>query len=458
MKVVHFHAENFKRLGVVEISPEGNVITVGGKNGHGKSSVLDAIYVALKGRAVAPPMPVRKGEEKATIRLDLGDLIVHRTFTVKGGDTFTDTLKVENSDGLRYQKPQDVLNALLGEVGFDPFEFVQLKPDKQAARLLEMVPLSIDLDEFAEKDASDYENRRDVNRDIAALKAQVAAIPFEEAPDNAPDRDALADQLTNAADTNAGINREEMRRENERNRIAGGREQIQGYRDTAARLRAEADEADAKAKELTGKVDEAEKVLNELPALDPLVDAESIRQQLREAEATIAIIERQKRRAGLVTELKEAEDKAQGFTDAMAARAKERNEALAEAEMPVEGLAFALNEKGAPVLMYEGLPFDKDQISTAAQLRVSTAIGMAANPSLRVLRIKDGSLLDEDSMALLAEIVRENDFQLWVEVVGTGGSGIIMEDGAVQGAPEAEAKPKAKAKAEPDAKADGALL
>jgi recombinational DNA repair ATPase RecF len=70
MKIIQLHAENFKRLGIVEITPEGNVVTIGGNNGEGKSSVLDAIFVALKGRAVAPPKPIRKGEEKCTIRLD----------------------------------------------------------------------------------------------------------------------------------------------------------------------------------------------------------------------------------------------------------------------------------------------------------------------------------------------------------------------------------------------------
>ena len=63
MRIVQFHAENFKRLGLVEITPEGNLVTIGGKNGQGKSSVLDAIFVALKGRAVAPPKPIRAGEE-----------------------------------------------------------------------------------------------------------------------------------------------------------------------------------------------------------------------------------------------------------------------------------------------------------------------------------------------------------------------------------------------------------
>lgn len=470
MRIVQLHAENFKRLGVVEISPEGHVVTIGGKNGHGKSSVLDAIYVALKGRAVAPPQPVRKGEEKCTIRLDLGDIVVTRNFHQKEGTAYTDTLKVESADGLRYSKPQDVLSGLLGEVGFDPFEFVNLKPKEQAARLLEMVPLAIDLDEFAEADASDFAKRRDENREVARLKAQVEGIPKEDVPADVPDRTALTDKLGNAADTNGAITREQQRREQRRNELNAEstdierlRERGAGLRDQAAELIRQAEAAEQAVVEREAQLAKDEEALAALPDLEPFVDTDAIRQQLRDAEALQAVVDRQARRTELAAELTAAEARAQQYTDAMAKRAKERNEALASAQMPVEGLSFAIDEEGAATLMYEGLPFDKDQISTAVQLRVSTAIGMAANPRLRVLRIMDGSLLDEDSMRMLAEMAEAEDFQLWVEVVGEGGVGIVMENGLIKGAPEpegnqddstddapAEEKPKAKPKAAVD--------
>lgn len=461
MRIVQLHAENFKRLGVVEISPEGNLVTIGGKNGHGKSSVLDAIYVALKGRAVAPPRPIRKGEEQCTIRLDLGDWIITRKFHAKDGGDFTDSLRIENPDGLRQTKnPQQMLDSLLGEVGFDPFEFVKLKPKAQAARLLEMVPLSIDLDEFAAADASDFANRRDINREVARLKAQLDGIPAEEVPADVPDRAALADQLGNAADTNARINEDKASREKRRGAIDLGRAEVAAKRERAKQLRIEAEGLDMDAADLEQRVSAAETALEGLPPVDDYVDTDAIRAKLRDADAIQATVERQKRRADLAAELAEAEALSEFYTEKMAERARQRNAALAEAEMPVPGLAFAIAEDGSATLTYEGLPFDRDQISTAAQLRVSTAIGMAANPRLRVLRIMDGSLLDEDSMALLAEMAEAEDFQLWVEVVGDGGVGIIMENGLIRGAdeadgnqddsseaPPAEAKPKAKAKA-----------
>jgi predicted ABC-type transport system involved in lysophospholipase L1 biosynthesis ATPase subunit len=73
------------------------------------------------------------------------------------------------------------------------------------------------------------------------------------------------------------------------------------------------------------------------------------------------------------------------------------------------------------------------QASGAEQLRVSLAMAIALNPKLRVIRIADGSLLDSDNLALVESIARENDFQVWIEMVGDGdGRGIIIEDGSVR--------------------------
>src|ERR1035441_8426583 len=77
-KIIKLTSENVKRLQAVEITPDGNVVVIGGKNGAGKSSVLDSIEYALGGDT-ADRMPVRRGEEKAKIVLDLGEIIVKRT-------------------------------------------------------------------------------------------------------------------------------------------------------------------------------------------------------------------------------------------------------------------------------------------------------------------------------------------------------------------------------------------
>ncbi len=65
---------------------------------------------------------------------------------------------------------------------------------------------------------------------------------------------------------------------------------------------------------------------------------------------------------------------------------------------------------------------------------------MAANPKLKVLRIQDGSLLDEQNMRLLTEMAEASDYQIWLERVDTSGKvGVVMEDGMVKGATDAAA-------------------
>lgn len=446
MKIVKLEAENFKVLRTVEITPEGNVVTIGGKNGQGKSSVLDAVWVALAGRSAAPPKPIRTGEEECRIRLDLGELIITRKFTDKDGK-ITDSVKVESADGKqRFNSPQAMLNELLGEIGFDPFEFVQMKPEAQADRLIQMVPLPIDLEAMARMDAADYEKRRDVNREGQTLRGQLDGMPvIPDLPETPIDREAILAKLASAADTNTAIEREIRSREERAETIVTRKSDAESKRTEAEQLRARAAALDEEATMLDRGTADREAELAALPPIDEPIDTGKLREELSAAEETNRQIERMAERAHIGTRLEALRKESAGFTAAMEAREKARQEALSKAKMPIAGLAFAVNEKGTPVVMFNGVPFE--QASTAEQLRASTAIAMAANPELRVLRIKDGALLDEDSMNLLADMAAEEDFQLWVEVVGNGGVGIVMENGTVKGAAPREPEPdKPKAK------------
>ena len=103
---------------------------------------------------------------------------------------------------------------------------------------------------------------------------------------------------------------------------------------------------------------------------------------------------------------------------------------MSGASFPVDGLTF--DEMG---VSYNGLPFG--QASHAEQLRVSLAMGLAMNPDLRVMLIREGSLLDDAHLAMVAEMVTEADAQVWLERVGKGPEvGIVIEDGMVAGEPQ----------------------
>lgn len=52
-----------------------------------------------------------------------------------------------------------------------------------------------------------------------------------------------------------------------------------------------------------------------------------------------------------------------------------------------------------------------------------------ANPKLKVVLIRDGSLLDENSLRTVGEMAEAAGAQVWLETVGKDGEGIIIEDG-----------------------------
>lgn len=421
MKIVALTAENVKKLRAVEIKPSGTLVAITGKNGQGKTSVLDAIWWALAGTTHIQAAPIRKGESKARIRLDLGEIVVERRFTDKGS-----TLTVESAEGARYPSPQKMLDALLGALTFDPLAFVGQEPKKQFETLRGIVKLEVDFDELDGLNRSDFDKRTDVNRQAKALRAQAEGIAVAaNLPAEPIDTQALMDEMAGAAKVNAEIETRKGRRDSAASEIAEKRRVAAEKRERARRLREEADVCDQSAAVYEGDADTLQKKLDDAEPLPEPVNVDAVRAKLADAQAKNAEIAKRERRAELAKQAEALEAQSKDLTDKMAAREQAKAEAIAKAKMPVDGLGF-----GEGIVTFGGVPFE--QASTAEQIRVSLAIAMAANPKLKVIRIKEGSMLDADNLALVAKMAEENGYQVWMERVDSSGKvGIFIEDGAV---------------------------
>ena len=82
LKINNLEIENVKRVKAVRLEPSQNGLTViGGKNGQGKTSVLDAIAWALGGDKFKPSTPLREGSmAQPNLRVELSNgLVVERT-------------------------------------------------------------------------------------------------------------------------------------------------------------------------------------------------------------------------------------------------------------------------------------------------------------------------------------------------------------------------------------------
>lgn len=424
MKIINLQAENFKRLKAIEIAPNGNMVEITGKNGNGKTSVLDAIWVALAGLSVAPARPIRTGEAQARIRLDLGEIIVTRVFKEGKQSTIT----VENAEGSKFPSPQSMLDSLLGQLAFDPLGFARMDAKAQFNTLRRFVP-DVDFDKIDAENKADYTKRTELNRRAKEARTLAESIIV---PTGLPlkkiDETALIDQLEKAAKQNADIETRKGNRQKMTNDIANHRAKAKEFREQAARLIRDAEDFEKEASAWEEKLTKA----GPLPAP---TDVSKLRQEIDEAKRTNANIALKEEKQEHIEIALAYEKEATGLTDVMAKRESEKQAKIAAAKLPVDGISFGEGE-----ILFRGVPFS--QASDAEQLRISISIAMASNSKLRVIRVRDGSLLDDDSMKILAEMAREKDYQVWIERVDSSGKiGFVLEDGKLKST-EKESEPE----------------
>ena len=435
MKIISLQAENIKRLIAVSIAPDGNIVEITGKNGAGKTSILDAIYWGLTGKDGIQSTPIRKGEDHAIIKLDLGDLKVIRKFKSSDDGGYTTSIAVESAQGAKFPSPQSMLDALVGSLSFDPLGFVRMKPADQLETLKQFVT-GVDFAAIEKANKADFEERTILNRRAKEASAQADAVPLP-GPKLVPiDESELVAQLESAGQVATEIERRRAARERAAESIATHLSDSKKLTAQAAALHAQIENLKREAAQITEQASEELRLgnaLNEkLSAAEPLPeppDTSAIRAQIESARKHNAAVAEQASAQERLRVAKEAATTAEAAAKALTKKMEDRKaavaKAIADAAMPVPGVAF---DDGAVLL--DGLPFD--QASDAQQLRASIAIASAMNPKLRVIRVRDGSLLDKDSMALLAEFAETNDMQVWIETVQSGRPGaIVIEDGMV---------------------------
>jgi hypothetical protein len=512
-KIVSLSAENVKKITAVHIEPgsDGTVL-IGGKNGAGKSSVLDSIMMALGGAASLPAEPIRRGEESATIRIELDDLLVERRFTPSGS-----TVKVKTKDGASYSSPQKILDGLFSKLSFDPLKFSQMKPDDQARTLIELVGIdTTDLDN--ERDEV-YEERTAVNRLVKEAQVDLSRVPAVESdvdiPEVRPDVVAVRERIRLAEAAQREHGERERRVGNLQSRVAELKAELetlakesdtmgpewegaltaardrhakrvsetaarherelmemkQRHADEIARLSeqiqedeqrivtARTDAMAANAADIQVANDEIARIEAELKPLlevtpESSTSIEELHAELKHAMFLESAFDQHAMRLQKEDVLKSRQQESESLTKRLEDIAARKREKLASANYPIEGLT--VSENGT--VLFNEIPFS--QASRAQQIRTSVAIGIAMNPKLKVLLIHDGSLLDDDGLALVAEMARQHDAQIWIERVGDKDeSAIIIEDGHVRGvaADEKPAEPVKKTRRK-SAKSDGLFV
>jgi len=413
-RLVELRTENFQKLKAVAIRFDETVLKVSGRNDQGKSSLLSAVAAAIGGPKAFPEKPVRVGEESGEIFLDFGELKLTRKFWNKEGGGIGQSLRLEFSDGKRPKEPQTVLDALRGsKIADDPIAFSKLKPKERYDLLKQLVP-DFDFEDQAARRLELSVDRTIVGRERDRARGAADSIVVPAGARSAiVDVTELAAELRAAGDHNALVDK----RAEGRSHAA---EEIETLRDEADRLVAQAKAKNAQADALELKLNGAEE-------LAAKIDTKAIEDQIANAETANAGARSLASKLSKEAEAKALETKYDGLTASIKALDEAKQTAIEQAKLPVPELTFGSDND----ILLDGLPFD--QASTARKIRVSTALLMALKPDLRVLLVREGSLLDDDARAALEADAKANDFVVLLETVGTanGDGGITIEDGEV---------------------------
>ena len=397
MRIICLQAENVKRLKAIRINPDKTLVKIEGRNGQGKSSVLDAIGAALGGGKNKLDMPVRKGEKRARIKIDLGDLVVERKWNASGHTQ----LVVTTAEGVPVSSPQAILDKLMSDLTFDPLAFVRMKPKEQSETLKKLAGL-----DFTELDAERevlYAQRTAANKEYKAAEAQVDTqfypVPKSKELVNLGELVASQAKITQANRIYDDAKREVVYHESE---IRACLRKIDDFK-----KRMEISEQHIK---------------NHVPH-----DASGFADEIKAAEKNNADIAGYQKHKELIQAAEKRKTESEELSDKIEKIDDVKSVMLQKAKFPLDGLGIDTIHG----VTLNGIPFS--QASSSDQLRTGVAIGLAENKRAKIMLIHEGSFLDDESLIALHKIAEEFDAQCFVERVAdtASPSAVFIEDGEI---------------------------
>ncbi len=403
VKINSLEFENVKRIKAVKLEPSANGLTViGGKNGQGKTSVLDTIAWVLGGNKYAPSEPTRQGSvlpPSLRIVMDNG-LIVERS----GKNS---SLKVTDPKGNK--SGQKLLDEFISSLALDLPAFMNSSDREKAKTLLQIIGVGDQLLKIENEEVQLY-NRRHAIGQIATQKANFAK-EMPSYPD-APNELVSASELIKQQQEILARNGENQRK---RDNLAQIEERANSISDKIAQLQSE----------LTVAIADLETARKDVLTLHD--------ESTEELERNIAEVEQTNIKVRANLDKEKAEEDAKAFqqeydslTVQLESVRREKFDLLNSANLPLEGLMIEDGE-----LTYKG--FKWDNMSGSEQLKVSTAIVRKLNPECGFVLLDKLEQMDVDTLNEFGAWLESEGLQAIATRVSTGDEcSVIIEDGYVK--------------------------
>lgn len=410
VKINSLAIENVKRVKAVQMELAQNGLTViGGRNGQGKTSVLDAIAWALGGDKFKPSNAARDSSTiPPEIHIELSNGLIVERKGVKSA------LKVIDPSGEK--AGQKLLDSFIEKLALDLPKFMGMNSKDKANTLLQIIGIGDELAELDAKEAQRYNRRLEIGR-IAKTKRSYAD-ELEYYPD-APTEPVSASDLIKQQQEILAQNGENQRKREQLSKMTEEHETLIAQ---IAQLKASLEEAQAKQESLLADMETAQKTVAEL-----------VDESTEELETNIAQVDDINRKVRANQEKEKAQAEAEelsaeynGLTAEIEAVKEAKNELLNKADLPLPELGVKDGE-----LIYKGQQWDG--MSGAEQLMVATAIIRKLNPECGFVLMDKLEQMDQETLKEFSEWLTNEGLQVIATRVGTDDScSIIIEDGYVK--------------------------
>lgn len=451
MKVTKIKIKNL--FGIKECEMNGESLELTGKNGVGKSSVIDSIRYALTNKSGREYI-VRKGETEGEIivETDTGLSIDRKARTNMSG------YKSVKQNGLEVRSPEAFLKDIFTPLQLNPVEFMNMDSKHQNAQILDMIeyPWNIDtikewfgeipdwvnydqnilavLNDIQAENGLYFQNRQDINRDIrnkrAFMEDIAATIPTGYDVDKWEKASAgeLYREIERIQKENQQIQKAQQVIDNKNNKIRsfeaereisisalntgiGNRENqiekdILKLQEQIKALQSEKDGlADKKKDKLDvinhtyqANVAEFETECKEYEKFvgKEQIDTKELSEQAEEIEKMKSHINEYRRMQRLQEEVEELQERSQALTDKIEKARTLPGEILENCTIPIEGLTV---ENGIPLI--NGLPVSN--LSDGQKLDLCVDVAIQKPNGLQIILI--------DGVEKLATDMREKLYQ-----------------------------------------------
>ena len=410
IKIRQLEIENVKRVKAVTLTPtESGLTVIGGRNGQGKTSVLDAIAWALGGNNLKPSESQRIGSAAPpSIHIELSNgLVVER----KGKSS---ALHVIDPSGQK--AGQQLLDSFIEKLALNLPKFMDARNDEKAETLLQIIGVGDQLAVLDRQEKSLYNQRLEVGR-IADRKKKHAE-ELARYPD-APAEPVSASKLIKRQQAILTKNADNQRK----------RDMLESLRDQQTCIDVELNKLEAKKKALINERTAVTADINSAETASVNWQDEStaeMEQDIANIDAINTKVRANAEKNRVQAEADELAGQYGDLTQQIKSVKEQRMKLLDSADMPLPGLSVQDGE-----LTYNGQKWDC--MSGAEQLQVATAIVRKLNPDCGFVLMDKLEQMDPETLAAFGRWLEGEGLQVIATRVGTDDTcSIIIEDGYIK--------------------------